>query len=92
MKKEKAIYFEYPSDYDEIFEQLSKKLFDIDITDNKTYWIRPFQDRHFVKYKESKKTILKISYSPSIFDYLITDKNKKTEIDNILESLGDNDE
>ena len=87
MSKEKAIYFEYPTDYDEIFEQLSKKLFDIDITDNKTYWIRPFQDRHFIKNKESKKTKLKMCLSCSIFDYLITDEKEKKEIDKVIEEF-----
>lgn len=75
-----AIYFEYPSEYDDIFEQLAQKLFNIDITDNKTYWIRPFQDRSFIKNKENNITQMRITLSPSIFNYLLPDKTKQKEI------------
>ena len=31
----KAIYFEYPSEYNDFFEKLADKLYEINITDNK---------------------------------------------------------
>lgn len=80
---EKAIYFEYSNEYNEMFEKLVLGLENIDITDNERYSIKPFQDWHFLR--GNKKTMLKISLSPTIFEHLITDEKTKEEIDKTIE-------
>ena len=81
--KIKALYFEYPNEYDEIFEKFSDQLLNINVTDNKTYWIRPFPECSFLDGEKSKTTKLKIAVNSTIFNYLITNKKEKEEIDKI---------
>lgn len=83
----KAIYFEYPSEYNEFFEKLSNKLFEINITDNKKYWCRPFQDTIYIKDNNKKMTKLKICLSPNIYEYVITDEKEKEKIDLQIEEM-----
>ena len=77
----KAIYFEYPSEYNEFFEKLSDKLHEINITDNKKYWCRPFQDNTYIKDNNKKMTKLKICLSPIISEYAITNEKEKEKMD-----------
>lgn len=77
----KAIYFEYPSEYNEFFEKLADKLYEINITDNKKYWCRPFQDTTYIKDNNKKMTKLKISLSPIISEYAITNEKEKEKMD-----------
>lgn len=88
-KKVKSLYFEFPSDEKEIFEKFSKKLFDIEITDDKTYWLRPFETRSYIYDKNNEKIRLKINLSPNIYNYLITDENEQKTIDIILDNIWD---
>ena len=77
----KAIYFEYPSEYNEFFYYLSTKLLDIDITDNKKYWCHPFQENSFIEDGNKKMTKLRISLSPIISEYAITNEKEKEKMD-----------
>ena len=83
----KAIYFEYPSEYNEFFEKLSDKLHEINITDNKKYWCRPFQDNTYIKDNNKKMTKLKISLSPIISEYVITNEKEKEKMDLLIEEM-----
>lgn len=83
----KALYFEFSSEFNEIFEKLADELFKVDITDNKTYWIRPFSDRVFLKNENSKTTKLKVSLSPTIFSHLITNKEEQEKIDKAIDNF-----
>ena len=83
----KAIYFEYPSEYNEFFEKLSDKLHEINITDNKKYWCRPFQDISYIKDNNKKMTKLKINLSPNISEYVITNEKEKEKIDLQIEEM-----
>ena len=83
----KAIYFEYPSEDNEFFEKLADKLYEINITDNKKYWCRPFQDTTYIKDNNKKMTKLKICLSPNISEYVITDEKEKEKIDLQIEEM-----
>lgn len=83
----KAIYFEYPSEYNEFFEKLSTKLLDIDITDNKKYWCHPFQENSFIEDDNKKMTKLRISLSPIISEYAITNEKEKEKMDLQIEEM-----
>lgn len=83
----KAIYFEYPSEYNEFFEKLSNKLHEINITDNKKYWCRPFQDISYIKDNNKKMTKLRISLSPIISEYAITNEKEKEKMDLQIEEM-----
>lgn len=83
----KAIYFEYPSEYNEFFEKLSDKLHEINITDNKKYWCRPFQDIYYIKDNNKKMTKLKINLSPNISEYVITNEKEKEKMDLLIEEM-----
>jgi len=83
----KAIYFEYPSEYNDFFEKLADKLYEINITDNKKYWCRPFQDTTYIKDNNKKMTKLKICLSPNIYEYVITNEKEKEKIDLQIEEM-----
>lgn len=83
----KAIYFEYPSEYNEFFEKLSNELHEINITDNKKYWCRPFQDISYIKDNNKKMTKLRIILSPIISEYAITNEKEKEKTDLQIEEM-----
>lgn len=81
------LYFKFPNDELEKFEKLEKKLYGINITDDKTYSIRPFQSSLIATEKDTNTTILKLDLSPFISDYLITDDKEKKKTDKIIDDI-----